>query len=131
MNKKVVLAALLVGGLVAGCASSAKNIQASYVSPVKYQNYSCGQLAEEARRVASKAREVAGVQDQQASNDAVATGVALVLFWPAAFLVSGGDGQTAQELAKLKGQKEAIELAGKKKGCRFSFESKKAKKKTS
>jgi hypothetical protein len=38
------------------------------------------------------------------------TGAAIVLFWPAAFFVKG-DGQNAAELARLKGEFEAIEQA--------------------
>ena len=49
---------------------------------MQYQNYSCNQLAQEANRVlAARAAQVAGTQDKNASNDAVATGVALVVFW--------------------------------------------------
>ena len=51
----------------------------------------------------------AGVQDEKAMTDAVATGVAVVLFWPAAFLVSGRDGQNAAQLVQLPGQMAAIE----------------------
>jgi hypothetical protein len=42
-------------------------------------------------------------QDKKRSNDQIATGVAIVVFWPAAFFV-GGDGLAAAELANLKGQ---------------------------
>jgi len=38
----------------------------------------------------------------------LATAAAVVVFWPAAFFV-GGNGQTAAELAQLKGQLVAIE----------------------
>jgi len=108
-----------------GCASSAKNIQPAYVSPIVYQDFSCTQLAQEARRVSENAQRVAGVQDEKATNDAVATGVALVVFWPAAFLVSGGDGQVAAELAKLKGQRDTIEEVAIEKKCDISFEERK------
>ena len=69
------------------------------------------------RRVA----EVSGVQDDKASGDAVATGVALVLFWPAAFLIKG-DGATAAELGRLKGEFEALEQASIQKRCGLRFE---------
>ncbi|MGI9476177.1 MAG: hypothetical protein ACR2PI_05705, partial [Hyphomicrobiaceae bacterium] len=75
-----------------------------------------------AQRVSSNAATAAGVQDEKATSDAVATGVAIVLFWPAAFLVSGGDGQTAAELAKLRGQMEAIEQASIKRRCSIKFD---------
>lgn len=79
--------------VIGGCASSAKNIAPAYVSPITYQQYDCVQLSGEAQRVTANAQRVAGVQDEKATNDAVATGVAVVLFWPAAFFVSGGDGR--------------------------------------
>lgn len=116
------LAMCIATGCLAGCASSSENIEPSYVSPIAYQNYDCRQLAQEARRVSVNAARAAGVQDKKANSDTVATGVAVVLFWPAAFFVSGGDGPTAAELAKLRDQKEAIEQASIKKGCDIRFE---------
>ncbi|MCM2562892.1 hypothetical protein M8756_12090 [Lutimaribacter sp. EGI FJ00015] len=50
------------------------------------------------------------MQDQNAQGDAIATGVALVLFWPAAFFV-GGDKENAAERSRLKGEMEASEQA--------------------
>jgi hypothetical protein len=45
---------------LAGCATSPKDISASYVSPVLYQNLSCDQLRLEAARVSSAAAAAAG-----------------------------------------------------------------------
>lgn len=112
--------AVLIAAAVAGCASSSDKIAASYVSPLQYQNYTCQQLAEEAQRISSRASVVSGVQDQKATNDAIATGVAIVLFWPAAFLVGGND-QTTAELARLKGEFEAVERASIQKNCGHQF----------
>jgi hypothetical protein len=103
-----------------GCASSSNEIKASYVSPLQYQQYNCQQIAAEADRVSRKAAELSGVQDTKASNDAVATGVALVLFWPAALLVKG-DGSTAAELARLKGEFETLEKVSIEKNCGLRF----------
>jgi hypothetical protein len=69
-----------------GCAQRAENIAPAYVSPNNYQTYSCGQLQEEAARVSARVVQLAGVQDSKATSDAVATGVGVVLFWPALFL---------------------------------------------
>jgi hypothetical protein len=77
-------------------------------------------LAEEAQRVSHRAAVAAGVQDDQASKDAVATGVAVVLFWPAAFFI-GGDKGNAAELGRLKGEMEAIEQASIRKNCGIQF----------
>lgn len=105
---------------MAGCASSSDEIRAAYVSPLSYNNLSCEQLGQEAERVSARAAEVAGIQDEKSSNDAVATGVALVLFWPAAFFIKG-DGQTAAELARLKGEFETIEKVSIQRGCNLQF----------
>lgn len=106
---------------LAGCASKSSDITAAYVSPVMYQNHTCQQLALEAQGVSARAAQVAGAQDAKRSNDAVATGVAVVVFWPAAFLV-GGDGPTAAELGQLKGQMVAIEQASIVKKCGIQFQ---------
>lgn len=105
---------------VAGCADKSNEISANYVSPVLYQNLSCTQLRQEAQRVSIRAAQAAGVQDTKASNDAVATGVALVLFWPALFFISGNKGNAA-ELGRLKGELEAVEQANIQKNCGIVF----------
>jgi outer membrane murein-binding lipoprotein Lpp len=106
----------LLGLLLAGCASSAAEIKPSYVSPLQYQNLSCQQIGLEMERVSRRASEVAGVQDGNRSQDAWVTAGAIVLFWPAAFFIKG-DGQTAAELARLKGEFEALERVALEKNC--------------
>lgn len=110
----------LFGFSLAGCASNADKIGASYISPLQYQNYSCVQLGDEAQRVSGRVAQLSGVQDQKASSDALATGVAIVLFWPAAFMIGGND-QNAAELARLKGEFEAVERASIQKNCGHNF----------
>ena len=111
---------LLVAVCVSGCASRSENIGAAYVSPSAYSSFGCPQLQEEASRVSSRAAAASGAQDAKASNDAVATGVAVVLFWPAAFLIKG-DSVGAAEVARLKGEMEAIEQASIRKNCGIQF----------
>ena len=78
--------ALLTGALALGaCAKSADEIPATYVSPLAYRDYSCDQLGAELSRVNARAAEVAGLQDEAASDDETIMGVGLVLFWPALF----------------------------------------------
>jgi hypothetical protein len=55
-------------------------------------------------------------------NDTVKTTVGIVLFWPILF-ANEGNGQTAAELASLKGQKKAIEEASIMKNCGIRFQS--------
>ena len=105
---------------LAGCATRSQEIVSAYVSPIQYESYSCTQLREEAARVSSRAAAASGMQDQNATGDAIATGVALVVFWPAAFLVHG-NGANAQEVAQLKGDMDAIEQANIQKRCGIKF----------
>jgi acid phosphatase family membrane protein YuiD len=63
----------------------------------------------------------AGQQGQSATNDAIATGVAIIVFFPAAFLIHG-NGVNAQELAELKGDMEAIQQANIQKNCGIQFQ---------
>jgi hypothetical protein len=112
----------LAAAAISACASSSSDIRASYVSPLQYQGYTCQQISAEAARISSHAAEVAGVQDQKRTNDQVATGVAIVVFWPAAFFV-GGDGPAAVELARLKGEYEALEKMAVEKNCSVQFRS--------
>ena len=107
--------------LLGACAKDADQVGATYVSPVLYENYTCPQLGEEAQRVSSRAAQASGVQDQKATNDKVAMGVGLVIFWPALLFTKGNDENTA-ELARLKGQMDAIEQASIKKRCGISFQ---------
>ena len=105
---------------LAGCASRSSDIVAAYVSPLQYQSFSCAQLQEEAARVSARAAIAAGTQDQNATNDTVATTAAVILFWPAAFLIKG-NGANAQEVATLKGDMDAIEQANIEKKCGMQF----------
>jgi len=115
------LGILALGVGLAGCASTAAEITPTYVSPVQYQSYNSQQLTLEAQAVSARAANLSGVQDSQHTKDAVATTAAVIIFWPAAFLV-GGDKQTAAELAQMKGQMVAIEQASIAKKCNIQFQ---------
>jgi hypothetical protein len=116
-----IVLAIALGLTVAGCATRANDISAAYVSPIQYQSYTCAQLQEEAARVSARAAVASGAQDQKANNDAVATGVGVILFWPALFFIKG-DAASAQEIAQLKGEMDAIEQANIQKKCGFEFQ---------
>jgi len=117
---KKLFASAAVLALVSGCATSPKDIAPAYVSPVLYQNLSCQQLAAEAQRVSAAAATAAGAQQSQAGKDAAMVGVSLILFWPAAFFI-GGDKANAAEVARLKGEMQAIEQANIAKHCGIQF----------
>lgn len=80
----------------------------------------------EMMRVSHRVNEVAGVQDSQATKDSVALGVGLVVFWPALFFMIGKDQE--EELARLKGEYEALETVAIQKECDVAAEIEAAKK---
>lgn len=112
---KLGVAAAALATLV-GCASSSKDIVPAYSSDMMYQSYSCSSMEAEAERIGGRMQELGAQVDQKAQSDAMKTGIALVLFWPAAFLIDG-DGPEAAEYAKLMGRTEALETAAIKKQC--------------
>ncbi|NRB01995.1 MAG: hypothetical protein HRU30_01895 [Rhodobacteraceae bacterium] len=112
--------ALIAAVSLSACAQKADQISATYVSPVPFEKFSCRQIREEAARVSTRASEVAGIQNKKAENDATATAVSLILFWPAAFFIKG-DAETAAELGRLKGELQALEQVSIKKGCNITF----------
>ena len=118
--KRIVLLCL-TAALVASCASKPEDITAAYVSPTIYESYSCEELAAEGQRISSRAAAISGVQSKKATNDAVAVGVGIVLFWPALFFVKG-NGATEAEVANLKGHMDALEQASIRKKCGFEFQ---------
>ena len=105
---------------IVGCASKPESISASYVSPLQYSSYNCNQVKMELMRVNRKVISVSGAQADEANNDAVAMGVGLVLFWPALFFLMGDDQK--DELARLKGEYEALETVAIQKECDMSKE---------
>jgi hypothetical protein len=117
------LGIVVLGAALCGCASSSTEITPAYISPVIYQGHTCQQLALEAQAVSTRAASLSGVQDSQRTKDQWTTAAAVVIFWPAAFLVSG-DKQTAADLAQMKGQMVAIEQASIAKKCSIKFEGK-------
>jgi hypothetical protein len=109
-----------LGAASGGCASTAADNIPTYVSPVTYQPFTCQQLALEVQSISARAAVLSGAQDSQRTKDA-ATTAAVIIFWPAAFLV-GGDKQTAAELAQMKAQMIAVEQASIQKNCGIQFQ---------
>ncbi|MFO0752971.1 MAG: hypothetical protein U0411_06565 [Thermodesulfovibrionales bacterium] len=110
------VSAVLILFFLSACATSPDSIQSAYVSPLQYKGYDCDQIIEESSRVARRVGELNGSLTRKASNDAVATGVGLVLFWPALLFIKG-NGPEAQEFARMKGEYEALEKTAIERKC--------------
>jgi hypothetical protein len=112
--------ALAATAMLAACATPPKDIAPTYVSTGLYENLSCDQLRKEAEAVSARAAVAFGKQEQARGSDAAMTTVALVLFWPAAFFMKG-DGAAAADVARMKGEMQAIEQVNRVKNCGITF----------
>ena len=104
---KKIITGLGMSMLVA-CASNPNDIDAAYVSPLKYKDYDCDQLAMEMDYVGQRTTKLYQRLKDERTADNWQMGVGLVLFWPALFFLEGGDGPEAAEYAQLKGEYEAL-----------------------
>lgn len=113
--KTTLTAAMIAATTLSACATAPEAVAPSYVSTTAYSGMSCRALNAEAQNVSRALAAATGRQQQAASNDAAMTAVSLILFWPAAFFIKGDD--AAPELARIKGEAQAINAAAKAKGC--------------
>jgi hypothetical protein len=110
MNLKV-CGVLLIAAIVAGCATRPESISASYVSHEKYAGRDCGQLAVDMSHARSELQKFSSMQDTKANVDAATVFFVLI---PASKL----SGDHAGDVAKWKGEVEAVDTASIKAGCR-------------
>ena len=106
------LLSVVVASSLAACAKSPESIQAAYVSEVGYQRWSCRQLGEETGRLSSALATASVQQENARTNDTI--GVILIGI-PVSSL--SGD-NIAPQIARLKGEQDAIRKASITKRCR-------------
>lgn len=97
--------------LVGACASRPESISASYVSHEKYMEGDCVQLATQLSDARAQLAKVSEMQNSKATGDA----------WTVFFIlvpVSQLSGDHAGDVAKWKGEVEAVETAQIKKKCK-------------
>lgn len=114
--KKLIVVVSAISVFLAGCAPRPENVEASYVPTSTYSNRSCREIVSERNDIVRQVEATSAQQKKKADNDAVATGVALVLFWPAAFFI-GAKGDKSAKLAGLKGHYNALTTVGVQKKC--------------
>jgi len=107
--------------MLSACATSPNKIAAQYVSPTQYKDYDCDELGAEMSRVSRRVSALQGSLDKEASEDKVAMGVGLVLFWPALFFIDG-DSPEGAEYARLKGEFEAMQTMSRQKKCNIEVQ---------
>ena len=102
---------LVLATLSVGCAKAPESISAAYVSHVSYQSWTCQQLGDEDRRLASALALSSKQQEQARTNDTVGV---ILLGLPVSSM--SGD-NIAPQIARLKGEIEAVRKASREKGC--------------
>jgi hypothetical protein len=107
--RKVVL--LACAAALVGCAKSPGSIAPSYVSDITYRNVSCSDLAVESERMNQALARASAQQEQARGNDTVG----IILIGLPVSSLSGDN--VAPEIARLKGELEAIHRVSLQKKC--------------
>jgi len=101
---------------LSACAKSPDQISTASVSPTMFSNLNCNQMQHEAHRINTRLTEITGRQQSAATGDAIMMGVGLILFWPSLFFV-GHSEDLAPEIARLRGEAEALHTAAQARNC--------------
>lgn len=111
MKKKLMMLTVVAATALGACAKKADNIEPASISTAKYDGWSCSKLAREKAFVDEALVRVSASQDKAASNDAL---MVFIIGVP----TSGGG--TPGEVARLKGEQEAIRRTMVEKTCKSS-----------
>jgi hypothetical protein len=109
----LVLAALTQA---AACTTSPSNVDAQYVSPTTYQSWSCPQLLDEKARLASEVARVSNLQRENANADTAIVAAGIILA-PILLIGLAATKDRKSELAKLKGESDAVDTSIAAKQC--------------
>ena len=118
VNKTV--AAILVAGVMflSSCATAPKNILPTYVDPLQYEQYDCGQIGTEMVRVTGELNEVYGTVKRASERDGWFMLGAGLVAWPLLVVPAViSDSEVTEQFAQLQGELEALEKASILKEC--------------
>ena len=105
--KRTVAIATIAALLLPACASRPDNVVASHVSTSRYADRTCRSLARELDEVQDALRTQSAKLNDKATQDAVVTGIGVILFWPVLFALGNNAGLEG-DVARLKGEEQAI-----------------------
>ena len=106
---------------VAACATHPNKISAAYVSPMKYQNYDCGQIAVERAAVEQRTNALYHTLKRRNNSDNWMMGIGMLVAWPALLFMKGNNTAQNSEYAQLKGDYEALRSVSVAKRCDVAF----------
>ena len=106
-NRNTVVALAIAAMLLPGCATRPDNVAASHVATSRYADRTCKSLSRELDEVQDALRAQSAKLNDKANQDAVVTGVGVILFWPVLFALGNNSGLEG-DVARLKGEEQAI-----------------------
>jgi hypothetical protein len=104
-------ALVIVAAALCGCAKSPESISPAYTSDITYRPLSCQELATESARISQALATASTQQEKARTNDTVG-----VIFLGLPVSTLSGD-NIAPEIARLKGEDEAIHRVSMEKHC--------------
>jgi hypothetical protein len=122
VNLKVVTGGVLAASvMLSACATAPSKITAAYVSPLKFENYDCSQVAVEQASVEQRTNVLYHNLKSRNNSDKWMMGVGLLVAWPALLFMKGNNSAENAEYAQLKGDYEALRQASVAKRCDLAF----------
>ena len=107
---KKFLTTTLVATVVAGCASHPDEIDPVYVPTAQFSGLNCAAISQEMTRISPRIIDLYTILRNERHKDSAQMGAGIAfLFWPAILLLEGGDGDEAEEFAKLRGEFSALD----------------------
>ncbi len=117
--KKIITSCVIL--TLSACASNPDKMVTAYISPIKYESYTCRQIASEQETISGRTVDLYNRLKKERSADNWQMGVGLLVLWPTLFFLEGGDGVEASEYSRLKGEYEALRQANLQKSCDLNF----------
>lgn len=105
--KRAIAIATIATLMLSACATRPDNVVASHVSTSRYADRTCKSLARELDEVQDALRAQSAKLNDKATQDAVVTGIGVILFWPVLFALGNNAGLEG-DVARLKGEEQAI-----------------------
>ncbi len=115
-------AAIVAAILLSGCASNPDDMTATYVSPIKYKDYSCQQLFSETSHLERRINTIYHQLKKENTKDKWQAAGGFLL-WPVFLTLEGGDSPVSGEYVQLKGEYEAIRIASTLNNCGIEVKS--------
>lgn len=116
MNRQII-ASLCVLLTLNACASYPSNIKAAYVSPTTYSALQCEEIAAERTRVDAELAKVEKEQRSQANTDTAMMTLGMLIAWPVLLGFAFPDNDRPEEVARLKGEAQAVKESYAAHGC--------------